>query len=488
MKKFLLLALILIAQGGGICAQSDPNLIEITQENVETGYTAATKNVGAEYTTYTATGGLQFAIKTLNVDVTDCDYVIIKFAEPVPSGWVVAFWEDNTNEVVAEGSTEYKLVFSEDTHKDIGVKNNKLPQITLMTRPWGEVANPTIAKVIGVYKHYSPSASITISDPANLIEIDQTNEEGYFNKATKTSGEGYTTYTTIDEGINVAIKNKNNGAGIDVNGCDYVIVKFAEPIPAKWAISFWTNNDFEGLAENATEYKYIFETGPHKDHGVNSEGFLPEVTLMTNPYGGPGTDSSIKVTGIYLHKDLETSRTYSFDKALNFTGTGLEAYVITAFDKDNKTLTLSRVYEVPANTGLYLVGKDGDYTIPVIASADAIDGNLLKPSGDGTITQTNGTNTNLVLATVGENRGFYPLSEDGNMGENKAYLQLPTADLGAGASFRFIYDDEEPTAIAEVNDTKVADGAWYTINGVKLEGEPTEKGIYIYNGKKVAIQ
>ena len=49
-------------------------------------------------------------------------------------------------------------------------------------------------------------------------------------------------------------------------------------------------------------------------------------------------------------------------------------------------------------------------------------------------------------------------------------------------------DNEEPTAIAEVNDTKVADGAWYTINGMKLEGEPTEKGIYIYNGKKVAIQ
>ena len=29
---------------------------------------------------------------------------------------------------------------------------------------------------------------------------------------------------------------------------------------------------------------------------------------------------------------------------------------------------------------------------------------------------------------------------------------------------------------------------WYTLSGVKLEGKPTVKGVYIYNGKKVAIK
>ena len=29
---------------------------------------------------------------------------------------------------------------------------------------------------------------------------------------------------------------------------------------------------------------------------------------------------------------------------------------------------------------------------------------------------------------------------------------------------------------------------WYTINGVKLNGIPTEKGIYINNGKKVVLK
>ena len=29
---------------------------------------------------------------------------------------------------------------------------------------------------------------------------------------------------------------------------------------------------------------------------------------------------------------------------------------------------------------------------------------------------------------------------------------------------------------------------WYTINGVKLDGKPTAKGLYIVNGKKTVIK
>ena len=30
--------------------------------------------------------------------------------------------------------------------------------------------------------------------------------------------------------------------------------------------------------------------------------------------------------------------------------------------------------------------------------------------------------------------------------------------------------------------------AWYTLNGVRLNGKPTKKGIYINNGKKIVIK
>ena len=49
---------------------------------------------GEDYNTYTAAGDLNIAIKMVNVDVKDCDYVVIKFAEPVAAGWHLAFWSN----------------------------------------------------------------------------------------------------------------------------------------------------------------------------------------------------------------------------------------------------------------------------------------------------------------------------------------------------------------------------------------------------------
>lgn len=51
--------------------------------------------------------------------------------------------------------------------------------------------------------------------------------------------------------------------------------------------------------------------------------------------------------------------------------------------------------------------------------------------------------------------------------------------------------DGSTTAITEVSAGQFqavkADG-WYTLNGVKLQGAPTEKGIYINNGKKIVVK
>ena len=50
--------------------------------------------------------------------------------------------------------------------------------------------------------------------------------------------------------------------------------------------------------------------------------------------------------------------------------------------------------------------------------------------------------------------------------------------------------DGSTTAISAITAEGVAvpvEG-WYTINGVKLNGVPTEKGIYINNGKKIVVK
>jgi len=127
-------------------------LIEIpqTQGKEYDDFTRTSYVEGEGYNTYTATGDLQIAIKTMNVDVADCDYVIIKFAEPVAAGWRIAFWGNQDLAEIPAGSTEFKFVFADDTKG--AVTNGVLAQICLMTF-FGGYTSPLEAKVIGIYKH-----------------------------------------------------------------------------------------------------------------------------------------------------------------------------------------------------------------------------------------------------------------------------------------------------------------------------------------------
>lgn len=325
---------------------------------------------------------------------------------------------------------------------------------------------------------------ITIENSENLEEIaqEQNQEENEMIHKASISGptDGITTYTTTD-GICIIVKTFD----VNVANCDYITYKFAEPIPAGIQYAVWSKegNKCEPLAEGITEYKYVFANDPSC---AIDDNVIPQVCLLT-VFAQSG--KVVKVKGIYKHQITESTdaRTYSFNQALDFTDTGLEAYVISAYDKSSATLTLTKVTKVPANTGLYLVGKDGDYEIPTIASADAIATNLLHASsGTDALEQTEGSNTNLIFGGTGDNRGFHPLSEAGVIGANKAYLQLPTADLPSnGARLNIVFEDGT-TAIKTVNDVKVADNAWYDLQGRRV-AQPT-KGLYIQNNKKVLVK
>ena len=53
------------------------------------------------------------------------------------------------------------------------------------------------------------------------------------------------------------------------------------------------------------------------------------------------------------------------------------------------------------------------------------------------------------------------------------------------------YGEEEiVTEIESMEDgrSQMEDGGWWTLSGVKLSGKPSEKGVYLFNGKKVVIQ
>lgn len=155
--------------------------------------------------------------------------------------------------------------------------------------------------------------------------------------------------------------------------------------------------------------------------------------------------------------------------------------------KVNETKSAVVLTEVPANSVIakgtpVLVGAEaGSYNFA--ASADeattVADNDLKAATAD---TKGNGSTIYALVEQNGE-AVFAPLKEGVAVSLGHAYLELPAASATRFYSIQF---GGETTGINEVNAAAKADGAYYTLQGVKTS--KAAKGIYIHNGKKVVIK
>ena len=105
--------------------------------------------------------------------------------------------------------------------------------------------------------------------------------------------------------------------------------------------------------------------------------------------------------------------------------------------------------------------------------------------------------TNLYLGA--DNKLYYPTATDFTVNACRGYFQLKnglsagdSADPNAGVrAFVLNFGDGETTGIISVHDSEFmvnGSDAWYTIDGRKLSGKPTQCGVYVSNGRKVVIK
>ena len=108
----------------------------------------------------------------------------------------------------------------------------------------------------------------------------------------------------------------------------------------------------------------------------------------------------------------------------------LKAYVATGYDKSTGVIWLTRVKQVPAETGFLLMGDPGDYDIPTIEGvSDVYYKNMFKGTLEGTtLYTTDGDYTNYYLSKGDAGVGFYKVTkEDGvKVGANRCYLPILT--------------------------------------------------------------
>lgn len=172
-------------------------------------------------------------------------------------------------------------------------------------------------------------------------------------------------------------------------------------------------------------------------------------------------------------------KAYNTVMATDFTKTeGLKAFAVTAYS--DASVTLNEVETAPAGTPLVLKANGGDYTLYAAEETPAAPANLLLVS-NGTV-KGDGS-TIYALANV-DGPGFYVVQEGLTIPTN--YIEIPTGSNAPALSFDF---GEGTTGIRSIENGQLTiDNVYYDLSGRKLNAMPTQKGVYIVNGKKVVIK
>lgn len=148
---------------------------------------------------------------------------------------------------------------------------------------------------------------------------------------------------------------------------------------------------------------------------------------------------------------------------------------------DNSTITLNDVAAgtvIPAKTGILVKAAQGNHDFVVTSDkGDALTTNDLKAA---TADKASDGSTYFALTKIGDKVGFALVEKDVVIPAGKAYLEVPAATAA-----KFFSLDGEATGINSVKTAK-ADGAYYTLEGVKTT-KPV-KGLYIHNGKKIVVK
>ena len=178
---------------------------------------------------------------------------------------------------------------------------------------------------------------------------------------------------------------------------------------------------------------------------------------------------------------------YNYD--LDFTGMeNIKAYVASGYNYNTGSVLLTRVYEIPTNTGFMVTGNEGSYSIPC-AEVKYAYANLFR----GTLTETDlqgsgGGYSNYYLADGDEGLMFYLIDGSKTLPANSAYLHIPTNTSVESRTLSLSFaDDSEVTGIEDVVDGGNAEQApVYNLSGQRV-AEP-RNGVFVKNGKIVIIK
>ena len=463
-------------------------------------------------TTITATGTEQASYSTANMATVSFSTTAQGSSQYLANwGWWGYGWIATVT--AAEGYTITKCIFYDDANRTATdseapfvvetTEEDKTPRINGTPIDGGNMWSKGI-KTIEVYGYVTPAAP---TEPAVEVTTNAAEEGATFTEASfqMPAFDATAEYELVrDMGYKVAFSGVPTRARLakDGNGkfhfadgltfqlLDNIDAANPKDITSAEGITFMVGEveavDFEGN----TFYQL------NKATLVPLADFLADAHLgnyaicavaSTGEYDGSFTSGRIELfQGYEVEVAAKEFITYYKDEPLYVEDEAAELYTIESVNGDQAVLS-DRSDAMPSNTPMLVYNKSNETkVILLIPCAEPDMAITVAPEFQGTLTGT-------TIAASSENQNNYAFNglqfvwvkNTIEIDANKAWLSINTG-VSSARGITLVFD--ETTKIANTNVTNITDGNWYDLNGRKLNGMPTTKGVYILNGRKVVVK
>ena len=163
-------------------------------------------------------------------------------------------------------------------------------------------------------------------------------------------------------------------------------------------------------------------------NNINAGTATVTVTGKGHYTGTKTTYFTIKKNSVDISINSYGKGTYCCNEDLDFSGMGddLKAYVATGFNSNTGTIWMTRVYDIPKGTGIFLIGKEGNYSVPMTQSTSYYRNMLVGTLDETYIPSSTDAFTNFYLTVEDDELKFCRIAGAGRtMSANRAYLQIP---------------------------------------------------------------
>ena len=317
---------------------------------------------------------------------------------------------------------------------------------------------------------------------------------------------------TLADGMLLDAHNPDN------RGCHAAITLSAPEVPDGYTFGGWFTD------ENCTVAPTVIPFGTDGSFNMYAKLTKNELALADDSSNDEAIEAAaasgkvyeVTLSGRTLYKDgAWNTLCLPFDVTISgsvLNGAVVKTLSSSGYDSETGTLTLNftdNLTEIEAGKP-YIVKWDGDGTQNIVSpifkgvtisststdvetvGSDWVD--FVGTYSPTVIYEDGSEKHNLYLGS--SNTLYYPTQEGFEVKAFRAYFQLKngltagepsTSQQAPARAFVLNFGDDEATGILTTNFTNSSD-EWYTLDGRKLDGQPTAKGLYVHGGRKVIVK